>query len=396
MKKENLYKASDDSKKTIFDKIQNYTEHKYNIQFNTIAQDFEIAFKESQKFESLNIFSLLIELNKSEIDCSIGKIEIFLKSELVKKFNPIAQYFNSLNQWDGKDYIQELCSYVPTYNDDEFVYHFKKWLVRTVKCALEDGYFNKQAFILVHKGQSSGKSTFCRFLCPPALSNYIAEDISNDKDARILLCKNFLINLDELAVLNKKEVNMLKSFMTKTVINERLPYDKKNSILPRVCSFIGSTNMSTFLNDETGSVRWLCFELKEKIDFNYSKDIDINKVWAQAYALAYNGNIAFDCELTNEDILANEKRNQKFSRLTLEQELVSKYYEKSNNKEDFKTCGDIEIALSHLNVKINSVNIGRALSGFGFARVKSTKRQVYGYLAKSNFKNSPWEIETKT
>lgn len=127
-------------------------------------------------------------------------------------------------------------------------------MVRTVKCAVEPNYFNKQALIICHKAQNSGKSTWCRFLCPPELSNYIAEDISNDKDARILLCKNFLINLDELSSLTKKDVNSLKAFFTKTVINERLPYDRKSTIINRICSFIGSTNMSEFLNDETGSV----------------------------------------------------------------------------------------------------------------------------------------------
>lgn len=45
-------------------------------------------------------------------------------------------------------------------------------------------------------------------------------------------------------------------------------------------SFIGSTSRATFLNDETGSVRWLCFELMGKIDFVYSKNVDIDKVWA--------------------------------------------------------------------------------------------------------------------
>ena len=82
---------------------------------------------------------------------------------------------------------------------------------RAIKCALEPAYFNKQALIISHSGQSSGKSTWCRHLCPPNWQN-MAEDINSDKDARIQLCRNFLYNLDELAVLSKNDVNALKAF----------------------------------------------------------------------------------------------------------------------------------------------------------------------------------------
>src|SRR5690606_10056036 len=276
-----LYVNSNGSKSTIYDKVAKYIYNKYDIFYNEISHDFQISIKSKNEWKYLNIYSLIIELSKAEIDISPHKLEIFIKSNMIPKYNPIESYFSSLPVWDGYDYIKKLTSYVPTYEDETFYYHFKKWMVRAVKCALEPNYFNKQAFIISHKGQSSGKSTWCRFICPPKLSEYMAEDISNDKDARIQLCRNFLLNLDELAVLSRKDVNALKSYFSKTFINERLPYDRKNTSLPRICSFIGSTNMTSFLNDETGSVRWLCFELTGKIDFGYSKAMDINKVWSQ-------------------------------------------------------------------------------------------------------------------
>ena len=65
--------------------------------------------------------------------------------------------------------------------------------------------------------------------------------------------------------------------------------------------------MSSFLNDETGSVRWLCFELKGRIDFAYSKEVDINKVWSQAYHLDYSDH-TFNAELFISDIQENEDR----------------------------------------------------------------------------------------
>lgn len=388
----NLYFVKDSKKKTVFDYTMEYLEAKYDIMYNEISHDFQIAFKDSREWHYLNLNSLIIELAKAGVDIPTGKLEILIRSEWIPKCNPIKEYFTNLPKWDGKDHILHLASYVPTYEEEAFHYHFKKWLVRAVKCALEPNYFNKQAFVLSHPGQNSGKSTWCRFLCPPELAEYMAEDISNDKDARIQLCRNFLYNLDELAVLSKKDVNALKSFFSKTFINERLPYDRKNTTLSRICSFVGSTNMSSFLNDETGSVRWLCFELKGKIDFSYSKEIDVNKVWSQAYHLGYL-DPNFDSELSIGDIQENEERNKKYTKLTSEQEVVAKYYEKSTEMDDFRTASDVMVETSCLNLRLNHINIGRALAGFGFQKVKHSKRQVYGYLAKPLFQESPREME---
>ncbi len=387
-----LYHVEDPKKKTIYDYTIEYLDEKYNIMYNEISHDFQISVLNQKNWHYLNLNSLIIELAKAGIEISTAKLEILIRSELILKYNPIKEYFESLQKWDGEDYISKLVSYVPTYDNTAFLYHFRKWLVRAIKCALELSYFNKQALIIGHKGQSSGKSTWCRFICPPELGEYMAEDISNDKDARIQLCRNFLYNLDELAVLSKKDVNALKSFFSKTFINERLPYDRKNTTLPRICSFLGSTNMSSFLNDETGSVRWLCFELMDKIDFAYSKEIEIKNVWSQAYHLAYH-DLNFNPELTLTDIMENEERNKKYTKLTTEQELVAKYYEKSNDLKDFVTASDVLVTLSCLNLRLNQINLGRALSGFNFQKVKHPKRQVYGYLARQLFVDSPWQME---
>ncbi|SDK74872.1 Virulence-associated protein E [Salinimicrobium catena] len=335
--------------------------------------------------------SFLIELAQANIEISLSKLEIFLNSHLIPKFNPLGEYFESLPDWDGKDHIVKLARYLPLKEQALFEYHFKKWLVRCVKCALEEQYFNKQCLVLVQAQQNSGKSTWCRFLCPPELRTYFAEDMSTDKDARIQLARNFLINLDELSVLAKKEINALKAYFSKTMINERLPYDRKNTSLQRICSFVGSTNRTTFLNDETGSVRWLCFDLLGKINFDYFKEIDINDVWAQAYHLAYSEE-SFDPELSLQDILQNEERNKPYKEPSMEEEFLSKYFEISSDPNEFMTASDIIASLNCINSRLNVISMGKALKSRGFERIKEPKRQVYGYLVRPLFKNSPLEL----
>ena len=365
--------------KTIFDRTLKYLNAKYSLRFNTISLEFEIKRTSDKKWSDLNLNSLFIELAQSGIDIPVNKLEILVRSHLIDQYNPISEYFESLEQWDGEDHIKNLCSYVKTNNDNAFLYHMEKWFTRAVLCALEKEKINKHCLVLANTIQNSGKSTYLRFFIPRKLMNYLSEDIGLDKDSRIKLCKNLIINLDELSILAKADINSLKAFISKTHINERLPYARKAEYLERICSFVGSTNKTDFLTDESGSVRWIIFEVIEKINFNYSMEIDIDKVWSQAYFNAYKRK-GFNPELTLADISENERRNERFTQMTLEQEMVNKFYEPSDILEEFKTATEVMMDLSTQGIRLNHLKIGRALSSFKFPRVKHPQRQIYGYL----------------
>ena len=379
MEEDKMLYQTDTVGKTIFDRTLKYLNAKYSLRFNTISLEFEIKRTSDKKWSDLNLNSLFIELAQSGIDIPVNKLEILVRSHLINQYNPISEYFESLEQWDGDNHIKNLCSYVKTNDDKAFLYHMEKWFTRAVLCALEKEKINKHCLVLANTIQNSGKSTYLRFFIPRKLMNYLSEDIGLDKDSRIKLCKNLIINLDELSILAKADINSLKAFISKTHINERLPYARKAEYLERICSFVGSTNKTDFLTDESGSVRWIIFEVIEKINFNYSKEIDIDKVWAQAYFNAYKRE-GFNPELTLADIFENEKRNERFTQMSLEQEMVNKFYEPSDNLEEFKTATEVMMDLSTQGIRLNHLKIGRALSSFRFPRVKHPQRQIYGYL----------------
>jgi predicted P-loop ATPase len=376
---EELYQSSKGSV-TVFDKIIKYIGKKYQLRFNEIALEFEIK-TENGDWTELNLNSLYIELTQAGINIAFNKLEILMRSHLISIFNPFENYFQNLEKWDGENHIQRLISFVKTTDTEPFQIHFEKWLTRSVFCALKRGYINKQCFVFYNTKQNSGKTSFLRFLIPPSLEKYYTEDIGVDKDGLIALCKNFIINIDELSVMSKTDVNILKAFISKNTVNARLPYDRKSSLMYRTSSFCGSTNRSDFLTDETGSVRWIIFEVLE-IDFGYSKEININQVWAQAYHNAFERK-NYNPELTAEDLVENEKRNEKFKQITLEQEILISHFEKSENKNDFLTATEIMLAMSNaLGVRMNNVKIGKALTALNFERIKHSKKQVYGYLIK--------------
>lgn len=370
---------------TIYEIVEDYLSKKYDLRYNSISLALEITLKNKNDWNECNENTLWLELQKQRIKIPINHLLAILKSDFVKKFNPIIDYFNNLPKWNGKiDYIKKFSEYIILDEDEDknqFEYHFKKWCVRVVKCAIENDYFNKQAFILTDDGlgQNIGKTSWCRFLCPEKLSDYIAQDIPDqEKDARLLFAKNFLVNLDELASLSRKEINKLKSYFTLNKINERLPYDRKNSILTRISSFIGSTNMSTFLHDETGSVRWLCFIIKS-INWSYKNEFEIDNLWSQAYTLLKHTNFNYD--FSNEDMKLNEIRNQKFQISSTEKELIMKYFEVPTDliNSEFLTASDIIqiINTKTIGVRLNNVAVGKALKSIGFTRAKH--KGQYGY-----------------
>ena len=60
-------------------------------------------------------------------------------------------------------------------------------------------------------------------------------------------------------------------------IRVRLPYARREETVQRTANFIGSTNEENFLNDPTGSVRWLVFDVTA-INWEYSKKLDVNNI----------------------------------------------------------------------------------------------------------------------
>ena len=364
---------------------ERFLSHSFEFRNNIVAHVIEYREKSATGFRDINENTLHRFLQISDVKFSLTHLKSLLQSDFIPLFDPFVHYFESLPPWDGEiDHIASLAGYVKAKDQISFNHHLKKMLVRCVACALNEFYYNKQAFIIVGYKQNTGKSTFIRFLCPPALNRYLYENISTDKDAMMCLSENFLINLDELAIFDKKEINYLKSLLSKDRVKIRRPFATRATSDARRASFFGSTNNNVFLNDETGSVRWLCFEI-ESIDFGYSENIDIDQVWAQAYYLYQNG---YKYDLNSVEIQENEQRNEQFQHLTQEYELIQKSYlpGTANNFYNFFTATDILQELTErysLRSHLSPEKIGKALSKLGFQKTiqrrENQTHPIYGY-----------------
>jgi predicted P-loop ATPase len=378
------------TKNDIFSITERYLSKKYEFRRNTVS--FEVEIREKNETEQdvniwkhTNLNDLYVELQKAGVLITEAKLKALLKSRWVQDYNPFLAYFESLEGDAESDYILKFCEYVECGTPDEwfeFLDEFTKTLIRCVACSLGKA-FNKQCFVMVSPVQNIGKTSFIKFLCPPEFQDYYTEEMSFDKDGLIALSSNFIINLDELSVIAKSDLNTLKTYFSKDSIKVRLPYEAKASTAKRLCNFFASTNNEDFLNDPTGSVRWVAFYIKN-INFAYSKNIDIDKIWYQAYQLYLSGKTG---KLNQKDIEQNEKRNTKFTKITNEMEFIQKYCTPDPDKVFFYTVTEIQEKLTKFNTtKINTPNISKALQALGYKRVsKRTETRdfpVYGYYLK--------------
>ena len=71
-----------------------------------------------------------------------------------------------------------------------------------------------------------------------------------------------LINLDEFDRLPDRKMALLKNWMQMAGMNVRKAHAKHFHPLPRLASFIGTTNQKNLLSDPTGSRRFLCVEVQ--------------------------------------------------------------------------------------------------------------------------------------
>lgn len=363
-----------------------------DLRYNTVklATEYRERGEEQYRlFTDRKSTGLFINLKETMEKLSKANYDYYVDSDRVPEYDPYKSYFESL-QWDGKDYIKELTAYIKVEDTPalyDFYWQLKKWLVRCIKCALEPRYFNKQILVFVGEEQNTGKTTFCRWLCPPALKDYYSEEVTRDKDEKIQLVSNIFILYDELVKLNKAGLEDVKALLSKETVKFRPPYARREEIFARRCSFIGNTNYTQFLTDETGNVRFLCFLIKN-IDFAYSKSINIDNIWAQAYHLY---NCKFACDMTKEELEAQREYCKRFFATTTEHDMIIEYLRPATLKDEKNPAVDVYHwqtgqILQYLTenlptIKMYSATLGKALKFLGFERksIKTPQGPKYVY-----------------
>jgi predicted P-loop ATPase len=361
-------------------KVEVWLKRKWDFVENSITQVPEFREKgKGDPWELLNVDSIFRQLQHAGFKFTIDKLKSLLRSDFVHRYDPFKDYFAALptyNKQTDPDYIGALAKYVQVEDQDFFEAQFKKALVRCIGCSLY-AVENRIVFVLVGEKQSTGKSTFLRFLNPFGNKYYTEAPLHHNKDSSFSLSENFIYNLEELASLSNVDVNRLKSIISTAVIKERKAYARDAVEQPRRANFFGSTNKTEFLTD-TENTRWLCFNLKN-IDWGYKDTVDIDLVWSQAYALYKDA--TFSDQLSQEEAQTRDAKNKDYEINDYEKELIKQYFQVCEAHEgEFYSNANILDALSLDGRKrLESRYIGKNMIQLGFLR---GSQMVNGHTAR--------------
>ena len=297
---------------SLMQEVTAFLTSRYRFRFNVLTEETEVANIANNipdthlryaKVDERWMNTLSMEAIETGIDCWDRDIQRFVRSRRISEYHPFTAYFEQLPEWDGKDRVSALARRVS--DDPVWVNGFHRWMLglsaqwmqfhpdtnnaNSANRANSINRANSVAPLLVSSRQGLGKSTFCRLLMPDALKAYYTEsyDLSSPASAEAKLAACGLINLDEFDKLSASKMPLLKNLMQASALNIRKAYKRSASALPRIASFIGTSNREDLLVDRTGSRRFLCVSLEHAIDC--TTPVEYEQLYAQLKAEILSG-----------------------------------------------------------------------------------------------------------
>ena len=294
-----------------------------------------------------------------ETSACVGITEFItaLRSDMVPVVHPPRAWLESLPTYAGKkDWIDFMAEQVVVVGGEAANRYwrqcFKKWFVAMVASWMLDEVVNHTVLVLIGR-QGIYKTTWLDRLIPPELRDYssklpLSGQIS--KDDRLRLCENVMLNIDELDAICGREMNIVKSLITSTDVNERAAYGRLKERRVRLASFCASTNNREFLTDVTGNRRWLPFEV-DSIQNPFNTLIPYSMLYAQAKAIVESGYFSYWFE--PEEIEVLEKHNEEYRVQEGEEQLLMLLFDvPAEGRGKFMTTAEIsERLVSYGNIK---------------------------------------------
>ena len=404
--KEAVEKAKSSS---LMQEVTAFLTSRYRFRFNVLTEETEVAEVTNNipdthlryaKVDERWMNTLSMEAIETGIDCWDRDIQRFVRSRRISEYHPFTAYFEQLPEWDGTDRVSALARRVS--DNPVWVNSFHRWMLglsaqwmqfwsdtnnaNSANRANSINRANSVAPLLVSSRQGLGKSTFCRLLMPDALKAYYTEsyDLGSPASAEAKLAACGLINLDEFDKLSASKMPLLKNLMQASALNIRKAYKRSASALPRIASFIGTSNREDLLVDRTGSRRFLCVSLEHAIDC--VTPVEHEQLYAQLKAELLSGERSW---FNKEEEQAIQQHNALFYKHIPEEEvfcLCFRFATKEDHPQEVLTLSATQLfermKSAHPSVMrgMTAYSLSRILPQLG-ERVHTAKGNVYRVVA---------------
>ena len=379
--------------------LQIFLNANFDFRYNVLTDMPECKPKNTNTYRMIDkrmMNTLSFEAMMYGVDCKDADVKRFLFSERIPTHHPFKDYMAALPEWDGTDRVTILAARVS--GKAMWLNGFHRWMLGMVAQWL--GYparcANALAPILISTEQGMCKSTFCSMLLPEELRPYYTDKfaITSTSGCEQKISTFGLINMDEFNQYNERMMTILKSLMQMKKVNYRKCFKAYYSDLPRIASFIGTSNEKSLLTDETGSRRFLCIEVERPIDCS---PIEYTQLYAQLKFELESGKRYW---LTKEEELEIQENNQVFYKQSTEEEVFFKVFRLPNEGEAFVKMTASSI-FDHLQKRYpdlmrgaNVRQFGKVLCHIGAKRSRSNMGSVYEVALVGRTVKPDAEVET--
>ena len=355
----------------------------FEFRHNIVRDLYEYRRKGSD-----NPWKLIDKRQLNSINCRIqdeGEIFVLssyvkqrIESELAVDYHPVRAYLNKVRrQWDGKTRIS---------SSDYCQRMVRIWLraVVTQWLGADKQHANAVMLLLISPQQGLGKSTLFTSMLPPEIADYYTDDfkINAKGNAYRKMVEFVIVSLDEFEKIGRKQMPELKSMMQTLKPSFIGAYKKNFNQLPRIASFVGTTNERHVLTDHTGSRRFLILEPDGIINV---ESIDHDQLYAQVLHEIENEKLPH--WFSKDDEAEMEKHNKDYYVLTDVERLFLRYFSIPEREGEgaFMSGPEIMQELEKHSQKtmagVTANAFGRSMTRLGLRRVGHHDTDGYWVLA---------------
>ena len=363
----------------------------FEFRHNIVRDLYEYRRKGSD-----NPWKLIDKRQLNSINCRIqdeGEIFVLssyvkqrIESELAVDYHPVRAYLNKVRgRWDGKtDYIANFARRISS--SDYCQRMVRIWLraVVTQWLGADKQHANAVMLLLISPQQGLGKSTLFTSMLPREIADYYTDDfkINAKGNAYRKMVEFAIVSLDEFEKIGRKQMPELKSMMQTLKPSFIGAYKKNFNQLPRIASFVGTTNERHVLTDHTGSRRFLILEPDGIINV---EGIDHDQLYAQVLHEIENEKLPH--WFSKDDEAEMEKHNKDYYVLTDVERLFLRYFSIPEREGEgaFMSGPEIMQELEKHSQKtmagVTANAFGRSMTRLGLRRVGHHDTDGYWVLA---------------
>ena len=280
------------------------------------------------------------------------------------KYNPAKKYLDESYE-KHKTYIQtngisELKKLEETLETPLFDLNLKnmlikKWLISCAEAVYCERGIASQGVLLLQSEQGDGKTTWFKNLFPN--KNWFGEGLTLDpsnKDSVSKAVGYWVCELGEIGATLKKDLDILKSYITNSVDVFRKPFAKGTSNFPRRTIFCGTVNNKNFLKDDTGNRRFWVIPVKS---VNANHNLNLEKLWAEVVYLKNKGETWW---LNRDELKALNESNRTFEEKNYIDTLIEALFDWTKNDRYWLKSSDIFLELG-AGKELSATKIGTSL-----------------------------------